>query len=65
MQKSLLLILIVLVSITGRAQKKDNPEPQIEFTIDSTVVLTMDKTIKTLYSSISGKKGAKRNWKQR
>lgn len=67
MKKSLLIILITLVSFSGHTQKKANKntdEPAIIFTVDSTLVLTMDNTIKTLYSTISGKKGAKRNWKQ-
>ena len=36
----------------------------IEFIIDSTSVLTLDSTIKTLYTVISGEKGEKRNWAQ-
>lgn len=67
MKKVLLVVLLALISIGINAQnktKKTISEPVIAFTIDSTVVLTMDNTIKTLYKVISGEKGAQRNWKQ-
>ncbi len=35
-----------------------------EFVVDSTKVLTLDKTIKTLYQVISAEKEEDRNWKQ-
>ncbi len=41
--------------------KKDTPEEQV---LDTTVVLTLDHTIKSLYDVISGESGEKRNWKQ-
>lgn len=67
--KQLVLFLSFLICVnTIHAQKKDNDpknaEKPVEFSIDSSRVLTLDKTIKTLYRSISGGKGEKRNWKQ-
>jgi hypothetical protein len=67
MKKGLLFVLIALISIETYAQNKSKSNtsvPEIVFTIDSTAVLTMDNTIKTLYKVISGEKGAPRNWKQ-
>ncbi len=67
MKKGLIVILITLISAGAIAQNKAKnkvSEPPIEFTVDSTLVLTMGNTIKTLYKVISGEKGARRNWKQ-
>lgn len=67
MKKSILLLLLVSLSTTIQAQKKtkkDNGSEKKEFVIDSTKVLTLDRTIKTLYEVISAEKGEDRNWKQ-
>jgi len=66
MKKLLVLLLVVILSFNIQAQEKLNQrnEETIELPIDSTSVLTIDSTIKTLYSVISGEKGEKRNWKQ-
>lgn len=67
MKKGLIVILTASLYITGYAQTKTTstaPKPVIEFTVDSTSVLTMDNIIKSLYTVISGEKGSKRNWKQ-
>lgn len=72
MKKLLFLIILSVLSINLQAQdthkKKDKGEKPskeaIEFTVDSTSVLTLDITIKTLYKVISGEKDEKRNWKQ-
>lgn len=67
MKKGLIVVLITLISTGAMAQNKEEnktAQPPIEFTVDSTLVLTLGKTIKTLYHVISGDKGAKRNWKQ-
>ena len=45
------------------ASSKIDDKNEVEFEIDSTSVLTLDTTIKTLYAVISGEKGVKRNWK--
>ena len=63
MKKGLIVILITLISAGAIAQNKAKnkvSEPPIEFTVDSTLVLTMGNTIKTLYKVISGEKGAKK-----
>ena len=67
MKKGLIVFIIALVSIGTHAQEKTKTkvaEEIVEFSVDSSLVLTMDNTIKSLYKSISGAKGAKRNWKQ-
>ncbi|WP_282122248.1 hypothetical protein [Algibacter mikhailovii] len=67
MKKRLIIILFALITKGVIAQDEKNKESApapIEFTVDSTSVLTLGKTIKTLYAVISGEKGAKRNWKQ-
>lgn len=53
------LILIVFFTATLNAQEKKTKNP-----IDSTSVLTIDSTIKTLYNVISGEIGKKRKWEQ-
>jgi hypothetical protein len=66
MKKFFVAFLFFTFSANIQAQhktKKENLET-IEFKIDSTSVLTLDSTIKTLYAVISGEKGQKRNWKQ-
>jgi hypothetical protein len=64
MKRTLLLLLIGFLSFNIQAQKKIKDKKDIEFKIDSTSVLTLDSTIKTLYAVISGEKGEERNWKQ-
>ncbi|SFZ94551.1 hypothetical protein SAMN05428642_104244 [Flaviramulus basaltis] len=67
MKKILLTILICLVTITIKAQtesKNENIKAIIEHKVDSSLVLSLDSTIKTLYGVISGEKGVERNWKQ-
>ncbi len=56
-----LLISIITVNLNAQAEKENKA---IEFQIDSTRVLTLDNTIKTLYAVISGEKGVERNWEQ-
>lgn len=63
MKKVYIILLISIITINLNAQvKKQNKTKQ--FQIDSTCVLTIDSTIKTLYSVISGEKGVERNWEQ-
>ena len=64
MKKLLVFLLISVLSVNIQAQEKSIKENEVEFEIDSTSVLTLDTTIKTLYAVISGEKGVKRNWKQ-
>ncbi len=66
MKKLLALLLVSVLSFNIQAQEKSKKENEdvIEFKIDSTSVLTLDSTIKTLYAVISGEKGEERNWKQ-
>lgn len=66
MKNLILFVFICVLSLNTQAQikKKKNDEEKVEFTIDSTSVLTLDSTIKTLYNVISGEKKEKRNWKQ-
>lgn len=52
-----------LAFFISNAQEKLTEKPN-EFVIDTTSVLSIDNTIKTLYSVISGEKGEQRNWKQ-
>ena len=66
MKKLLVVLLVSVLSFNIQAQvksKKKNKE-DVEFIIDSTAVLTLDSTIKTLYTVISGAQNEKRNWKQ-
>ncbi|MFL1011421.1 hypothetical protein [Flavisericum labens] len=63
MKKLLALLLIGFISLSFHAQDKDKTEQKEEKEIDTTAVLTLDKTINTLYSTISGEKEEKRNWK--
>ena len=62
MRNILALFFISILTINSQAQKKSIKK--VEFKIDSTSVLTLDSTIKSLYTVISGKKGEPRNWKQ-
>lgn len=62
MKKATLIVLICLSAFNLNAQKKEVKEKNKVYRIDSTKVLTLDKTIKTLYNVISGEKGAIRNW---
>ncbi|SFD03958.1 hypothetical protein [Algibacter pectinivorans] len=70
MKKLLILVLLSVLSINLQAQDKqkdkgEKPEKEtVEFIVDSTSVLTLDKTIETLYNVISGEKDEERNWKQ-
>lgn len=66
MKKLVVLFLIIVVNFNIQAQKKSKKDSKetIEFTVDSTSVLTLDSTLKTLYKVISGEKKVERNWKQ-
>jgi hypothetical protein len=66
MKKLLVALLFLTLSASIQAQHKNKKESieAIEFKIDSSSVLTLDSTIKTLYGVISGEKEKKRNWKQ-
>lgn len=72
MKKLLFLLIVSILSVNLQAQDKPKKKGKdaksdketVEFTVDSTSVLTLDSTIKTLYAVISGEKGEKRNWKQ-
>ena len=66
MKKALILFVVFFTVTTSlQAQKKSNKgeTPQV-FAIDTTKANTIDSTIKTLYETISGDKGVKRNWGQ-
>ena len=64
MKNLILFVFICVLSLNTQAQKKEkkNDEEKVEFTIDSTSVLTLDSTIKALYNVISGEKKEKRNF---
>lgn len=67
MKNIFIALFLALTTLTVQAQKKEkkgDKEEQKVFGIDSTKVTTLDKTIKTLYNTISGEKGDKRNWEQ-
>ena len=60
-------IFICLITLNIQAQDKasTNAKKEVaEHVIDSSKVLLLDSTIKTLYAVISGEKGVERNWKQ-
>jgi hypothetical protein len=58
MKKYIFLFCLIITSITINSQaKKDKPDDYLE------KVKTIDSTIETLYSVISGEKGKKRDWK--
>ena len=66
--KHVLVYLFLIASIpcaTAQIIPKTNDSiEKKEFVIDSSKVLTIGKTIKTLYEVISAEKGEERNWKQ-
>ncbi|WP_298238157.1 hypothetical protein [uncultured Algibacter sp.] len=62
--KKLLILLFVSSLATNLNGQNNTDEEVVEFTIDSSAVLTLDSTLKNLYGVISGEKGEKRNWKQ-
>lgn len=64
MKKFIIIILLCTLTASLNAQKKAHDSKNEGFKIDSTTVLTIDKTIKTLYQVISGEKGQKRHWEQ-
>ncbi len=66
MKKLVLLFLLGFIPFTLQAQKKgdNNSSKKKEFVVDESKVLTLDKTIKTLYKVISAEKEEERNWKQ-
>ncbi|MEW4925551.1 hypothetical protein [Algibacter sp. 2305UL17-15] len=67
MKRILLILIIGIVSLPLNAQKRSNKNDDSdkkEFVVDSTRVLTLDKTIKTLYKVLSAEKEQDRNWKQ-
>ncbi|MGC6431583.1 MAG: hypothetical protein ACON5F_11120 [Jejuia sp.] len=66
--RQLLFLLLLCFTVTfaqaqNKSKKESNSEKK-EFVIDSTKVLTLDKTIKTLYKVISAEKNEERNWNQ-
>lgn len=67
MKKGFAIIFIFLFALNAQAQNKSKnntlEEETTEFTVDSTLTITLDSTIKTLYDVISGEKEYKRNWK--
>ncbi|GAB1856001.1 hypothetical protein MHTCC0001_08360 [Flavobacteriaceae bacterium MHTCC 0001] len=66
--KKLVFVITLVFSIPAaqaqKATKKDDNSKNKEFVIDNSKVLTLHKTIKTLYDVISAEKGEERNWKQ-
>lgn len=63
MKKNIILIFFSFFILNLNAQKKEpNATTPKVYAIDSTKVFTLDKTIKTLYESISGEKDSIRNW---
>ncbi|ULC58530.1 hypothetical protein MBM09_11430 [Flaviramulus sp. BrNp1-15] len=66
MKKILATLFLSLFTLLIHAQgdSEDIKEELIEHKVDSSLVLSLDSTIKTLYAVISGEKGVKRNWKQ-
>ena len=63
MKKILTIVLFWFIALSLRAQEKTE-STAVEFTVDSTSVKSLNSTIKSLYGTISGEKGEKRNWKQ-
>lgn len=57
MKKTLLVILIALISITTQSQEKKKEPADYSENVSS-----IDATINSLYSVISGEKGTKRDW---
>ena len=55
--KNIILSLVILVSLNLTAQETEKETPDY-----SKEVSTLDNTLKTLYSVISGDKGVERNW---
>lgn len=71
MKFKLALILAIFCCLQIHAQKPKGPSnenknaaPKKVKALDSSAVYTLNKTIKTLYESVSGEKGEKRNWTQ-
>lgn len=67
MKKLACLLVLSCFAISIQAQKKSITKAKTEtkvFVIDSSKVLTLHKTIKTLYEVISAEKDEERNWKQ-
>ena len=54
---------LLFLTLSAQAQNKD-AKTEKEIPIDSSSVLSIDKTIKALYNVISGETGKKRHWKQ-
>ncbi len=63
MKYSLFTIALSFLTLSVYAQEQPQTEQKV-LAIDSSSVLTIDSTIKTLYNVISGEKGEKRNWNQ-
>ena len=63
MKTSITVICLFFLALTVTAQSKD-VKSEKEIPIDSSSVLSIDKTIKTLYNVISGETGKKRQWNQ-
>lgn len=62
MKNVIFLLLSLFLVLNLNAQKKKEKSTPTVYAIDSTKVFTLDKTIETFYESISGEKGANRNW---
>lgn len=62
--RSLFFVLLVLTSFNGLKAQNNDEKKTTTFTVDKTVVSTLDATIKSLYDVISGEKNEPRNWKQ-
>ncbi|MEP1487367.1 MAG: hypothetical protein ABJL44_20075 [Algibacter sp.] len=62
MKKVTILLFSLFLVLNLNAQKEKDKDAPTVYAIDSTKVFTLDKTIKTLYESISGEKGIERNW---
>lgn len=63
MKKLFITLCLCSMAFTFNAQETEQEKP-IERVLDTTVVLSIDQTIKALYDVISGEKGEKRFWKQ-
>ena len=63
MKKIFIPFLICLFALNAHSQSNSNKNIKTH-TIDSSLVSSLDSTIKTLYNVISGEKGVERNWKQ-
>lgn len=62
---ALLPFIFLTLSLSAQKETKNDKNTKKEvFAVDSTKVLTLNKTITTLYKTISAEKNKERNWKQ-